>query len=120
MKNKKLLSRLNRKRRIRRKIFGTAEVPRLTVYRSLTHIYAQIINDNEGVTLTASSTLEKKVKKRIKKTGTCDTAKIIGEDIGEKALQKGIKKVVFDRNGFIYHGRIKAFAMGAREKGLQF
>jgi large subunit ribosomal protein L18 len=120
MKNKKLQSRLNRKRRIRRKIFGTAEVPRLTVFRSLTHMYAQIINDNEGVTLKASYTVEKEVKKRKKKTGTCDTAKIIGEDIGEKALQKGIKKVVFDRNGFIYNGRIKALAVGAREKGLQF
>ena len=120
MKNKKLQSRLNRKRRIRRKIFGTSEVPRLTVFRSLTHMYAQIINDTEGVTLIASSTVEKEVKKRIKKTGNCDTAKIIGEDIGEKALQKGIKKVVFDRNGFIYNGRIKALAVGAREKGLQF
>ena len=120
MKNKKLQGRLNRKRRIRKKVFGTAEVPRLTVYRSLKHIYAQIINDNEGATLAASSTVEGNIKKRIKKTGTCDTAKIIGEDLGEKALQKGIKKVVFDRNGFIYHGQVKAFATGAREQGLQF
>ena len=120
MQSKRNQGRLHRKGRIRKKVSGTAEVPRLTVYRSLKHIHSQIINDNEGVTLASSSTLEKAVKEKIKKTGSCEAAKIIGEDICEKALKKGIKKVVFDRNGFIYHGRVRAFATGAREKGLQF
>ena len=120
MKNKKLQNRLKRKRRIRKKVFGTAEVPRLTIFRSVKHIHAQIINDSEGFTLISSSTFGKEVKERIKNTGNCEAAKVVGEDIGEKALQKGIKRVVFDRNGFIYHGRVKAFATGAKGKGLQF
>lgn len=119
MKNRKLQRRLNRKRRIRKKIFGTTEKPRFTVFRSCKHIYAQIINDGEGVTLVACSTLDKGIQEKTKKTGNCEAAKIVGEGIGEKALQKGIKKVAFDRNGFIYHGRIKSLVTGAREKGLQ-
>ncbi len=120
MKSERLQSRLNRKRRIRKKVFGTAETPRLTIYRTSKHIYAQVINDVDGTTLTASSTIEKMLRKKKQKTGGCEAAKIIGESIGEKALQKGLKKVVFDRNGFAYHGRVKALADGAREKGLKF
>lgn len=120
MKNKKLKGRLNRKRRIRKKIFGTAEKPRLTVFRSSKHIYAQIVNDGEGFTLVACSTLDENILKKIKKTGNSDAAKIVGEGISEKALEKGIKKVAFDRNGFLYKGRIKSLVAGAREKGLQF
>lgn len=83
-------------------------------------MYAQIINDVDGSTLTSSSTLEKGFQKRTKKTGTCEAAKIVGENLSEKALQKGVKKIVFDRNGNSYHGRVKALADGAREKGLKF
>lgn len=119
MKNKNLQRRLNRKRRIRKNIFGTAERPRLTVFRSSKHIYAQIVNDGDGFTLVACSTLDKGIQKKIKKTGNSEAAKIVGEGIGEKALQKGIKKVAFDRNGFIYKGRIKSLVTGVREKGLQ-
>ncbi len=99
---------------------GTAERPRLSIFRSFKHVYAQIVDDKQGVTLISSSTLEKGVQKKIKKAGNCEAAKIVGEDIGEKAIKKGVNKVIFDRNGFIYHGRIKALADGAREKGLQF
>lgn len=120
MKNTKFQSKLYRKRRIRKKVFGTAERPRLTIFKSSKHMYAQIVNDVDRITLTASSTLAKEIQKRTKKTADCEAAKFIGEDIGEKALQKGIKDVVFDRNGFNFQGRVKALATGAREKGLQF
>lgn len=120
MKNKKLQLRLNRKKRVRKKVFGTSEIPRLTVFKSSKHMYAQIINDIEGSTLTSSSTLDKGLQKTTKKTGTCEAAKIVGENISEKALQKGVKKIVFDRNGSRYHGRVKALADGARGKGLKF
>lgn len=120
MKSKKLQSRLYRKLRIRKKISGTEVRPRLSLFRSSKHMYAQIINDGDGITLVASSTLEKEIKNKTSKTGTLEAAKFIGENIGEKALKKGIKKVIFDRNGFNYQGRVKALAEGAREKGLQF
>ncbi len=83
-------------------------------------MYAQIINDIGGSTLVASSTIEKGLQKKIKKPGTCEAAKMVGENISEKALKKGVKKVVFDRNGYVYQGRVKALAAGAREKGLKF
>lgn len=120
MKNKKLQNRLNRKRRIRKNISGTSEKPRLTIFRSLNHTYAQIIDDIKGTTLATCSSLEKDLNKKLKGTGSCDAAKIIGENIGEKAVKQGVTKVVFDRNGYLYHGRVKAFAEGAREKGLKF
>ena len=104
-----------RKRRVRAKILGSATRPRLSVFRSNAHIYAQIINDDKGVTLVAASDV--KTKKAGKKV---ETAEIIGEEIAKKALTKKIKTVVFDRNGFMYHGRVKAVAEGARKGGLEF
>ena len=102
--------------RIRRKLAGTGERPRLNVYRSLSHIYAQVIDDQNGVTLASASTLALKVKTG----GNVAAAKEIGKAIAERAVEKGIKKVVFDRGGFLYHGPIKALADAAREAGLEF
>jgi large subunit ribosomal protein L18 len=102
--------------RIRQKLAGTAERPRLNVYRSLNHIYAQVIDDQTGTTLAAASTLSLKLKTG----GNVASAKEIGKTIAERAAEKGIKKVVFDRGGFLYHGRIKALADSAREAGLEF
>lgn len=115
-------NKLRRKRhlRVRNKIFGTAERPRLNVYRSLNHIYAQIIDDEQGVTLVSVSTLSPDIKEKIKSGGNKDAAAEVGKLIAAKARDKGIKKVVFDRGGYIYHGRIKALAEGAREGGLEF
>lgn len=107
--------------KIRKKIRGTAERPRLVVYRSLNHIYAQLVNDDEGKTLLSASTLEKGILEKVKDIkGKIGKSKIVGQVIAEKALQSNIKKVVFDRNGYLYHGRVKAVADGAREKGLEF
>jgi large subunit ribosomal protein L18 len=117
---KKLISRKRRHIRIRKKVSGTSERPRLCVSKSLKHIYAQIINDDTGATLASSSTMDKDIKGKIKTAGDINAAKVIGAAIAEKALGKDIKKVVFDRGGYIYHGRIKALAEAAREKGLQF
>ncbi len=102
--------------RIRRKLSGTEERPRLNVYRSLNHIYAQVIDDQNGVTLVSASTLAMKAKTG----GNVAAAKEIGKAVAERAVEKGIKKVVFDRGGFLYHGRIKALADAAREAGLEF
>ena len=102
--------------RIRRKLSGTAERPRLNVYRSLNHIYAQVIDDQNGVTLAEASTMSLKVKTG----GNVAAAKEIGKAVAERAVEKGIKKVVFDRGGYLYHGRIKALADAAREAGLDF
>src|ERR1700689_4485943 len=102
--------------RIRQKLSGTTERPRLNVYRSLNHIYAQVIDDQKGETLVSASTLALKLKTG----GNVASAKEIGKAIAEKAVEKGIKKVVFDRGGFLYHGRIKAVADAAREAGLEF
>jgi len=99
---------------------GTAERPRLCVYRSLKHTYAQIIDDLEGKTLVAASTLDPAIRDEIEKTGNKEAAKKVGILLAQKALEKGIKKVVFDRNGYKYHGRVAALAEGAREKGLEF
>jgi large subunit ribosomal protein L18 len=102
--------------RIRRKLAGTAERPRLAVHRSLNHIYAQVIDDQAGVTLVSASTLSLKVKTG----GNVNAAKEIGKAVAERAKEKGITKVVFDRGGYLYHGRIKALADAAREAGLEF
>ena len=102
--------------RIREKLSGTAERPRLNVFRSLNHIYAQVIDDQKGETLAAVSSLQLKLKTG----GNVAAAKEIGKAIADKAKEKGIKKVVFDRGGFLYHGRIKALADAAREAGLEF
>ncbi|MDL1971782.1 MAG: 50S ribosomal protein L18 [Deltaproteobacteria bacterium] len=116
----KRLARLRRKRRIRKKIFGTEERPRLCVFKSNRHIYAQMINDVEGITLAAACSLEPEVRKNTVGQRRMEISKIVGRLIAKRALEKGIKKVVFDRNGFLYHGCIKALADAAREEGLQF
>ena len=109
-------ARLRRHRRVRGKISGTAERPRLDVFRSSKHIYAQIIDDVAGVTLVSASTVEKGFEGF---GGNVEAANKVGKMIAEKALAKGIKTVVFDRGGFVYHGRVKALAEGAREGGLE-
>jgi large subunit ribosomal protein L18 len=118
--NKREEARLKRKVRIRKNIFGTEERPRLSVFRSAKHIYAQLVIDSTGSTIVAASTLSPEIKDAIADVEKSDAAKKVGELIGRKALEKNIKKVVFDRNGFLYHGRIKALAEGARESGLDF
>jgi large subunit ribosomal protein L18 len=114
-------ARVRRHVRLRKKVSGTTERPRLSVFRSLHHIYAQIIDDIQGVTLVSASTVEPEIKKQISSNGgNVEAAKVIGTMIAQKALEKGIKQVVFDRGGQIYHGRVKALATAARESGLEF
>ncbi|BDG45563.1 MULTISPECIES: 50S ribosomal protein L18 [Parageobacillus] len=110
--------RKRRHARVRKKIFGTAERPRLNVFRSNKHIYAQIIDDMKAVTLVSASTLDKEFD--LESTGNIEAAKKVGELVAKRALAKGIKKVVFDRGGYLYHGRVKALADAAREAGLEF
>ena len=114
--NKKAM-RLHRHVRVRGKISGTPECPRLNVFRSNANIYAQIIDDVNGVTLVAANTLEKEFEGA---TGNCEAAKKVGQVLAERAKAKGIDKVVFDRGGYIFHGRVAALAEGAREAGLKF
>ena len=106
--------------KIRNRFSGTAERPRLAVFRSNNHMYAQVIDDSEGKTLVAASTLEKAVKSELKKTNDVDAAAYVGKVIAERAIAAGVKTVVFDRGGFIYQGKIKALADAAREAGLEF
>ncbi len=106
--------------RVRNRVEGTPERPRLSVYRSLNHIYAQIIDDTKGVTLVAASTMDNGLKDQFSAGGNIEAAKVVGKAVAERALEKGVKKVVFDRGGHIYHGRIKALAEAAREAGLDF
>jgi large subunit ribosomal protein L18 len=117
---KKAERRLRRKRHIRRQIFGTLERPRLTVYKSLAHMYAQVIDDVAGRTLVAASTLEQGLRGALKGTGNCAAASAVGKVLAGRAKGAGISKVVFDRNGFRYHGRVKALADAARSGGLEF
>lgn len=105
---------------IRVKLSGTTEAPRLAVYRSTKHIYAQLIDDVKGVTIVSASSVDKDLKVKLSHGGNIDSAKIVGEAIAKKALKKGVKDVVFDRGGFLYHGRIAALADAAREAGLNF
>lgn len=112
--------RQRRHTRVRKKITGTAQTPRLNVYRSLNHIYVQIIDDTKGVTLCSASTMEKDVKAEIKDMTKTEAAKAVGKRAAEKALANGIKEVVFDRGGYLYTGRVQAVADGAREAGLNF
>ena len=112
--------RQNKHRKIRNHISGTAERPRLAVFRSNNHMYAQIIDDTVGNTLVAASTLEKDVKAELEKTNNVDAAAYLGTVIGKRAIEKGIDTVVFDRGGYIYHGKIAALADAAREAGLKF
>ncbi len=113
-------ARIKRKMRIRKKITGTAERPRLNVYRSLKNISVQVIDDSTGNTLVSASSLEKIAKQQTKFENKVELAKYIGKLAGERAREKGITKVVFDRGGFLYHGRVKAVSEGAREAGLVF
>ena len=106
--------------RVRKKISGTTECPRLCVYRSNSHIYAQVIDDTTGTTLAAASSLDKDVKSQVENGGNIDAAKEVGKLIGERAIAKDIKDVVFDRGGYLYHGRVQALAEAAREAGLSF
>ncbi len=119
-KTTRLSSRLKRQKRIRKRITGTEERPRLCVFRSASHMYAQVIDDVKGATLAAASTLEGDFKENNDKVTGKDAAAAIGKLVGKRALDKGITKVVFDRNGFLYHGRVKALSDGAREAGLNF
>ena len=112
--------RVNKHRKIRNRFAGTAERPRLAVFRSNNHMYAQIIDDSVGHTLVSASTLQKDVKAELEKTNNVDAAAYLGTVIAKKALEKGIKTVVFDRGGFIYQGKVKALADAAREAGLEF
>ncbi len=113
-------ARLKRKKRIRKKLFGTQQRPRLSVFRSSKHIYAQVIDDTHGHTLTAASSMEKAVKEQPKFDNKIAVANFVGKLLGERTIEKGVNKVVFDRNGFLYHGRVKAVSDGAREAGLEF
>ncbi len=106
--------------KIRNRFSGTAERPRLAVFRSNNHMYAQVIDDSEGKTLVSASTVDKAVKAELEKTNNVDAAAYVGKIIAERALAAGIKEVVFDRGGFIYQGKIKALADAAREAGLEF
>ncbi len=118
--NPKQAARLKRRQRIRRKISGSEARPRLSVFRSTRHIYAQIIDDGKGQTLVAASTLSGELKDKLSGLKKADAAKEVGKLLAAKAREKGISQVVFDRNGFIYHGRVKAVADSCRENGLEF
>lgn len=111
---------IRRHRRLRNKISGTAGRPRLNVFRSLQHIYAQVIDDTAGTTLVSASTLDKEIKEKLSYGGNIEAAGEVGRLVAKRALEKGIDTVVFDRGGYIYHGRVKALAEGAREGGLKF
>lgn len=124
MKNKAMLRQKRRKRikkHIRKRIQGTAQRPRLTVYRSIKSIYAQLVDDSTGKTILSVSSISKDLRDKAKKAnGKIEVAKIVGQVVGEEASKRKIEKVVFDRNGYLYHGRVKAVADGAREAGLKF
>jgi large subunit ribosomal protein L18 len=113
----KLKRRAKIKRRIRKKISGTAQLPRLTVFRSNKQIYAQLIDDTKGVTLASASSYNNKATEKLNKV---DQAAVVGKEVAEKAVKAGIQAVVFDRNGYLYHGRVKSLADSAREGGLKF
>lgn len=113
-------ARLHRHVRVRAKISGSEMRPRLNVFRSLNHIYAQVIDDNKGHTIVTASTLEPEIKGQLEGKSKSEQAKVVGTMVARKAVDKGIKQVVFDRGGFKYHGRVKALAEAAREAGLEF
>jgi large subunit ribosomal protein L18 len=114
------LARRRRHRRMRRKVVGTAERPRLNVFRSLKHIYAQVIDDGRGHTLAAACTLDPELRGTLNGQSKTEQARLVGRLLGERALARGVKQVVFDRGGYKYHGRVKALAEGSREAGLEF
>lgn len=119
-KESRAVIREDKHRRIRNRISGTASRPRLAVYRSNKNMYAQIIDDETGATLVSANTLQKDVKEGLEKTDDVEAAKAVGTAIAKRALEKGIKEVVFDRAGYIYHGKVQALADAAREAGLDF
>jgi large subunit ribosomal protein L18 len=114
------IGRLRRHARVREHVTGAPERPRLNVFRSLRHIYAQVIDDSKGCTLVSASTVDPEVKKQLKGLAKADQARVVGQVLAERALGQGIKQVVFDRGGYRYHGRVKALADAAREGGLEF
>jgi large subunit ribosomal protein L18 len=118
--NARQKARLKRKKRIRKKISGTSERPRLCVFRSARHIYAQVVDDISGKTLVTASSVESAFKKEGKFESKVAAAAFVGKLVGKRTLEKGIGEVVFDRNGFLYHGRVRAVSEGAREAGLKF
>jgi len=113
-------ARLRRKKRVRRKIWGAMEQPRLSVFRSARHIYGQIVVDHEGRTVAEASTRTRELEAELKQKSKLEQAKLVGKLLAKRALEQGIERVVFDRNGFLYHGRIRALADAAREGGLKF
>ena len=113
-------SRQKRHFRVRKNLSGTSQRPRLNVFRSLNHIYAQIINDETGTTLVSASTMDKEVSATLNYGGNINAAQVVGKLVAERAVAKGISKVVFDRGGYLYHGRVAALAAAAREAGLDF
>ncbi len=122
MASKQSRSEARRRRhiRVRKRIFGTAECPRLNVFRSLTEIYAQVIDDNQGHTLVAASSIDHELRAKMKGLTKTEQARLVGQALAERAKAKGIQKVVFDRGGYLYIGRVKALADGARAGGLEF
>ena len=119
-KKSRTVVRENKHRKLRNRFSGTAERPRLAVFRSNNHMYAQIIDDTVGKTLVSASTLDKDVKAELEKTNNVEAATVVGTVVAKKALEKGITTVVYDRGGFVYEGKVKASAEGAREAGLEF
>ncbi len=113
-------ARLRRHRRVRKRVVGTPERPRVNVFRSLRHIYAQVIDDSQGHTLVSASTIDPEVVARLEGLTKVEQARVVGEVLAKRALDRGIKQVVFDRGGYQYHGRVKALAEAAREGGLEF
>lgn len=112
--------RKKRHARVRKRAIGTADKPRLNVFRSIEHIYAQVIDDSTGHTIVSASSLDKELKGKIKTGGNVEAARMVGELVGKRAIEKGVKAIVFDRGGYKYHGRVAALADGARAAGLQF
>jgi len=117
---KKREARQRRHLRVRKKVVGTPERPRLNVYRSLKHIYAQVVDDTRGHTLAAASTLDPELREKVAGLSKSEQAALVGQLVARRALEKGIRKVVFDRGGFAYHGRVRRLAEAAREAGLEF
>ena len=113
-------ARLRRHRRVRKKVVGTPEQPRLNVFRSLHHIYAQVIDDSQGFTLVSASTVDPEVAAQLQGLAKTEQARVVGKVLAERALSQGINRVVFDRGGYVYHGRVKALADAARDGGLEF
>jgi len=120
MSNDLKLRRQKTKTRIRGRISGTTERPRLTIFKSLKRIYVQVVDDSKGITLASASSLEKEIRGTIQNGANIEAAKVVGARIAARLIEQGIKSVVFDRNGYVYHGRVKALADSAREAGLQF